>query len=633
MFSKKGFLNMIKFDSFSLLQRGYFPKELPYNFNTFSFALMTKEMIAKLKEGSFRGVKGESLPITFTIPRGISSRRNIAIPNPWNYLKIVSYIEDKEKDINNYFSHTEYSLSFPVNSVALAKRCLVPCSPSFHYFRQETIKRSIGKNVILKLDINNFYPSVYTHAIEWAFTGKDYAKEIWASKGKLKHEGYEIGEKIDELIRKSQSDETHGIPIGPDVSFLVGEFILCKVDEEIHASYPNIKGFRYYDDYTFFVSDEKEAKSVLNDVQIIMYRYGIDINERKVEIKTIPCQFFDGEMGGLLPYRELVPIKEPTLIGYFDTVWTLASKNPKKRLTILSYALKTLFNKSFDSIWKSDNKELLDALLLKTISIDPTIIPIVHGLFVRKKTHFSHRSLLKECIDGILAEHIPLHNHIEILWALWMGAKYGITLDKRVLLNILELGNSVCSLQTLAYINDEIHKEYKDDIDIKEKLTELESSFDDKSLYGDQWLLLYESNLKGWLNFKKIIDKHSFFKYLQEHNVSFFDANINADYTSASYLKERLFTIPGSDEFEKAAIEQADQLWSKVKLEFYEKSGLSGHLDEKDYEAKFSEDMPDDEVLTDLFTRIMLINAHLSDESLEDVEAEMVRRLSSFFQY
>lgn len=513
----------------------------------------------------------------------------------------------------------------------LAKRCLVPCSPSYHYFRQETIKRSIGKNVILKLDINNFYPSVYTHAIEWAFTGKDYAKEIWASKGKLKHEGYEIGEKIDELIRKSQSDETHGIPIGPDVSFLVGEFILCKIDEEIHATYPNIKGCRYYDDYTFFVSDEKEAKSVLNDVQIIMYRYGIDINERKVEIKTIPCQFFDGEMGGLLPYRELVPIKEPTLIGYFDTVWTLASKNPKKRLTILSYALKTLFNKSFDSIWKSENKELLDALLLKTISIDPTIIPIVHGLFVRKKTLFSHRSLLKECIDGILAEHIPLHNHIEILWALWMGAKYGITLDKRVLLNILELGNSVCSLQALAYINDEIHKEYKDDIDIKEKLTELESSFDDKSLYGDQWLLLYESNLKGWLNFKKIIDKHSFFKYLQEHNVSFFDANINADYTSASYLKERLFTIPGSDEFEKAAIEQADQLWSKVKLEFYEKSGLSGHLDEKDYEAKFSEDMPDDEVLTDLFTRIMLINAHLSDESLEDVEAEMVRRLSSFF--
>lgn len=303
----------------------------------------------------------------------------------------------------------------------LAKRCLVPCSPSYHYFRQETIKRSIGKNVILKLDINNFYPSVYTHAIEWAFTGKDYAKEIWASKGKLKHEGYEIGEKIDELIRKSQSDETHGIPIGPDVSFLVGEFILCKIDEEIHATYPNIKGCRYYDDYTFFVSDEKEAKSVLNDVQIIMYRYGIDINERKVEIKTIPCQFFDGEMGGLLPYRELVPIKEPTLIGYFDTVWTLASKNPKKRLTILSYALKTLFNKSFDSIWKSENKELLDALLLKTISIDPTIIPIVHGLFVRKKTLFSHRSLLKECIDGILAEHIPLHNHIEILWALWMG--------------------------------------------------------------------------------------------------------------------------------------------------------------------------------------------------------------------
>ena len=112
------------------------------------------------------------------------------------------------------------------------------------------------------------------------------------------------------------------------------------------------------------------------------------------------------------------------------------------------YCSEVTSQKSFDSIWKSDNKELLDALLLMTISIDPTIIPIVHGLFVRKKTHFSHRSPLKECIDGILAEHIPLHNHIEILWALWMGAKFffSILIDKPALKEGISPTNCITQL-------------------------------------------------------------------------------------------------------------------------------------------------------------------------------------------
>lgn len=626
---------MIKFDPFSLLQRGYFPKELPYNFNTYSFALHTKSMLAKLVEGFFRGVNKASLPTIYSIPRGESSRRDLAILNPWNYLKIVKCLVDYEDEINRNFPHSEYSLSIPTNSETLSNRSITPYSPNLLFYKQEMVKRSIGKKVMLKLDVNNFYPSVYTHTIEWALVGKDKAKKVWSSKLKsgVDRDVYNIGKKIDEVLRYSQSEETHGIPVGPDVSFLIGELILCRIDEEIHAQYPNIKGCRYYDDYTFFVSNEHEAESLLKSVHTIMRRYGIDINERKVEIKAVPCQLFNSSIDGLLQYRGLASISSSVLLGYFDAVWSMAEKNPKRKSSIFKYALKTLLSKCFETVWNSENKELLHSLLLKTVSIEPTIVPIVHQLFQQKKHAFSDNTMLEECIVGILAENISLHHHIEISWALWLAYVYGIDLDKSIILQILDLNNAVCSLQVIAYVNDDKHKNCLVDFDVQKKLKDIEKSFDEETLYGAQWLLLYESTLKGWLDGKKFIEKHSFFKYLYECKVSFFDMNNEADYSSVSYLKGYLFTTANSKEMEDDSLKQANRLWSKVKADFYADSGLSEQLDIEGYESAFSDEMPDDKVITELFVRLLLINAHMSDETLESVESELLARLSSCFDY
>lgn len=626
---------MIKFDPFSLLQRGYFPKELPYNFNTFSFALHTKDMLEKMDDGFFRGVNKASIPTIFSIPRGESSRRDLSILNPWNYLKIVKCLVDNEEEINRYFPNSEYSLSIPTNSESLADRSITPYSPNLLFYKQEMVKRSIGKKVMLKLDVNNFYPSVYTHAIEWALIGKDKAKKVWSSKVKSGADRvvYNVGKKIDEVVRHSQSEETHGIPVGPDVSFLIGELILCRIDEEIHAQYPKIKGCRYYDDYTFFVSNENEAEYLLKSVHSIMRRYGIDINERKVEMKTVPCQLFDSSIDGLLQYRGLASISSPVLLGYFDAIWAMAARNPKRKSSIFKYALKTLLSKCFETVWNSENTELLHSLLLKTISMEPTIIPVVHQILQQKKQTFSDYIMLKECIVGILAENISLHHHIEISWALWLAYVYCIDLDKEIILQILDLDNAVCSLQVIAYVNDDKHKSYLVDSDVLNKLEDIENSFDEETLYSPQWLLLYECTFKGWLDGKEFIDKHFFFKYMYEHKVSFFDENKKVDYSSVSYLKGYLFTTANTKEIEDDSVKLADRLWSKIKEDFYADSGLSEQIDRESYESAFREEMPDNEIITELFIRILLVNAHLSDETLESVEADLLARLSSCFDY
>lgn len=266
----------------------------------------------------------------------------------------------------------------------------------------------------------------------------------------------------------------------------------------------------------------------------------------------------------------------------------------------------------------------------------PTIYSIPRGESSRRDlailNPWNYLKIVK-CIVGILAENISLHHHIEISWALWLAYVYGIDLDKSIILQILDLNNAVCSLQVIAYVNDDKHKSCLVDFDVQKKLKDIEKSFDEETLYGAQWLLLYESTLKGWLDGKKFIEKHSFFKYLYECKVSFFDMNNEADYSSVSYLKGYLFTTANSKEMEDDSLKQANRLWSKVKADFYADSGLSEQLDIEGYESAFSDEMPDDKVITELFVRLLLINAHMSDETLESVESELLARLSSCFDY
>lgn len=84
---------------------------------------------------------------------------------------------------------------------------------------------------------------------------------------------------------------------------------------------------------------------------------------------------------------------------------------------------------------------------------------------------------------------------------------------------------------------------------------------------------------------------------------------------------------------EKRILGQAGNIWENLKKDFYAKSGLSTKMEWNDYEDKYREELSDEDVLTELFERIMLIEAHLSNEDLDDVEAELLEKLASCFDY
>ena len=72
---------------------------------------------------------------------------------------------------------------------------------------QRSLDRSFGKRYVVRTDIANCFPSIYSHAIAWALVGHEEAKN-----SRSKHD--EWFNRLDKKFRASRRDETQGVAIG-----------------------------------------------------------------------------------------------------------------------------------------------------------------------------------------------------------------------------------------------------------------------------------------------------------------------------------------------------------------------------------------------------------------------------------
>lgn len=82
-------------------------------------------------------------------------------------------------------------------------------------------------NHILHTDLENFYPSLYTHTIPWLIDGKKVAK------GSIKSKKISKAGMIDNLITSCQYGETHGLPTGNLATRIIAELYMCYFDAKI----------------------------------------------------------------------------------------------------------------------------------------------------------------------------------------------------------------------------------------------------------------------------------------------------------------------------------------------------------------------------------------------------------------
>lgn len=146
------------------------------------------------------------------------------------------------------------------------------------YLEAELFRLPIMKRFKVDADIASCYPNIYTHALSWALVGKEEAK-----KHKNDDEWYN---QIDTCCRNTKYGETNGLHIGPHVSNLLAEVVLCCIDNElVKLGYEYVRNI---DDYECYVKSEDMAEKFLLDLSRILKTYEFDVNTKKIKVQKLP---------------------------------------------------------------------------------------------------------------------------------------------------------------------------------------------------------------------------------------------------------------------------------------------------------------------------------------------------------
>jgi hypothetical protein len=134
---------------------------------------------------------------------------------------------------------------------------------------------------VLRADVSQFYPSIYTHVIAWAAHGKDQAKLDRSPESKTN-----IFNALDSFVQNAQGGQTRGVLIGPDAYRIIAEFISVKVDQEIvrRAGSLIVGAGRHVDDYYIGVRSELDAAAVLSHLRDALREYELHVNDLKTKI-------------------------------------------------------------------------------------------------------------------------------------------------------------------------------------------------------------------------------------------------------------------------------------------------------------------------------------------------------------
>jgi hypothetical protein len=158
---------------------------------------------------------------------------------------------------------------------------------------------------ILRADIRNFYPSIYTHSISWAIHGKKLIR-----KANNRYDLTFLGNRLDRLFQYANDQKTNGIPIGPVVSDIVAEVIAAGVDRELTKAIRNepieCEMTRFKDDYRILVKSDADGRRVVKLLQAALKHYDLELADDKTVLHELPGGLFRPWVSA---YHAVHPIK------------------------------------------------------------------------------------------------------------------------------------------------------------------------------------------------------------------------------------------------------------------------------------------------------------------------------------
>jgi hypothetical protein len=459
-------------------------------------------------------------PFNFNILKNDHSNRVLSLLHPVAQLQWQKFIEKYDNEIINFFKvNALFSIRYPneINSVNQKDIDKINAELFFmfnedieinnneiqkymdsyfskhrfikitDFYKSNFFKRLETKySLLYKIDISNCFYNIYTHSIDWAYLGnKEYAK-----RNKDKNQK-RFSLLLDQIMQKSNDDETNGIVVGPEFSRIVAEIVLSRIDNLVFKKLKELKLYfkhhyevvRYIDDIFIFANSEKTALTIKEIYEEFCSAYKLKINELKsyfenapflrkhiwvVKLKKILNQYFN-----IFEQPERINKNNIRRItnNFIAELRTLIIEFEEEKHSIVSYILST-----FEKVWISLISEaitkisdenckiyllskLLDLLhyvLVFSITAQNVIKYTKLSILIKNKSAELKENSIPELIYKKTLELIKYHKNrnTEILNLIIALKEYEKDLPEKILLDLLKGNSNYFSLATISYYID-----------------------------------------------------------------------------------------------------------------------------------------------------------------------------------
>ena len=197
-------------------------------------------------------------------PKTDYTDRTFGIINPEIHSDIAYTIARNWKTLIKTIFHKEnkvssYSFPIPLDSKSPASIGTLRAGRMIYEYIEMTENDiaaiAFRYNYLIKTDVKNFYPSIYTHSIPWSIHGKKFIR-----KPSNRNDYSYFGNRLDRLFQNADDGCTNRVPVGPAVSDLIAETVLSGVDRLLSKSIKeNVVVVRFKDDYRILAKTEQDV--------------------------------------------------------------------------------------------------------------------------------------------------------------------------------------------------------------------------------------------------------------------------------------------------------------------------------------------------------------------------------------
>lgn len=484
-----------------LLDRGFYPGELPPPFRTRNFSDVRDTLpVPQNYVGSTTFFDGATFRDTL---------RTFGVINPANYLLLSRYLAEKWLEISSFFRMSTCSGARPKFPTLNADGRAIQVA-SLAAKRKNQRHLASAYPVIVGLDINRFYGSIYTHSIPWAVLGKQEAKRRYRQRTLSSH----WSDRLDTLTRNCNQAQTVGIPIGPDTSRIISELLLTRIDMDLTAAGSCLASPQIYhniDDYQIGAMDLSEAENAQSCFVRAISCYELRLNDFKTSVehglKFAPSNFqrhFD-----VVRYQKGKNFVE----HLFEALYAQMPQHPNTN--VVGYALKRFArqlaaNREVDLV-----REYLQRLIFATPHQARWILPLLLGIYT---THGATGEVRRLIAWGI--ETCARRNDVgSLLWFLYASIFLRIKVSSSLCSQCMGMSNELVDLVLMHGKHEGL---------FSPSLAEIRRRYLNTDFKSAAWLPLYEIGRRGWdvsPAFSKIgtaDDADQIYEFLRLSNVEFY---------------------------------------------------------------------------------------------------------------